>query len=246
MRTIVVTVLLAAVPLASSVDAAVLCAAKNGALKIRAAGCKGKETQIDPRAAGLVGPAGPAGPAGAGGEQGPIGPTGPQGGKGDKGIGVLLLKDSKGAVIGPYDGGVVTLRVEGRIFSLPVNTAGFLGNFVPDMRGFFESDDCTGTPLHEWSGNFQTQLITPATIPGGDGVVYYPGSPVVSSVNSQLMLPLQPGMDPCESITEDSFVVPPDGCCIVRPSIPGLVFTPYATFDLDDLGFVPPFSLEGP
>lgn len=45
-------------------EAAVLCARKNGALKLREA-CKAKETLVDPVALGLQGPPGAAGPAGA-------------------------------------------------------------------------------------------------------------------------------------------------------------------------------------
>jgi hypothetical protein len=59
--------------LVSSADAAVLCSAKNGTLRIRQESCKPKESRVDPVALGLVGPQGPAGPAGP---QGPSGPSG--------------------------------------------------------------------------------------------------------------------------------------------------------------------------
>jgi hypothetical protein len=62
---VVVTVVM----LAGVGDAAVLCARKSGALKLRET-CKAKETVVDPVALGLRGPDGPAGPAG---------PTGPSG-----------------------------------------------------------------------------------------------------------------------------------------------------------------------
>jgi hypothetical protein len=46
-------------------EAAVLCARRNGSLRMRDEVCKRKETQVDPDALGLRGPAGPPGAPGA-------------------------------------------------------------------------------------------------------------------------------------------------------------------------------------
>jgi len=69
----IVVGLLGVVAIAAYADAAVLCANPSGSVFLRDA-CKGKETQLDPVALGLVGPRGPQGPTGP---QGPAGPAGP-------------------------------------------------------------------------------------------------------------------------------------------------------------------------
>ena len=57
-------------------DAALLCATRDGTVKVRDA-CKPTETRLDPVALGLQGPPGPSGPSGA---------PGPKGDKGDQGL----------------------------------------------------------------------------------------------------------------------------------------------------------------
>jgi len=61
----IATMALAALLVASGTHAAVLCARKSGALKLRDAACKGKETQVDPAALGLQGPKGDPGTDGS-------------------------------------------------------------------------------------------------------------------------------------------------------------------------------------
>jgi hypothetical protein len=74
---------LAMVAIAAPLDAAVMCvktkkgAAKEGApIKLRASACLANETEVDPIALGLQGPAGTQGPAGAAGAQGTPGAPG--------------------------------------------------------------------------------------------------------------------------------------------------------------------------
>src|SRR5947199_4887115 len=69
------------VALCSSADALVLCAARDGSVKVRDA-CKPREHEIGSAVIGLPGPAGPTGPRG---EPGPSGPAGPQGAPGSPG-----------------------------------------------------------------------------------------------------------------------------------------------------------------
>jgi hypothetical protein len=59
-------------------EALVLCSNAAGAVFVRAQ-CKAAESQLDPAALGLTGPAGPEGPAGPAGPEGPAGPAGPAG-----------------------------------------------------------------------------------------------------------------------------------------------------------------------
>jgi hypothetical protein len=63
---------------AAEVHADIVCKSKTGALSDRTT-CKKKETVVDLRSIGLVGPTGPVGPAGPTGATGPIGPTGDPG-----------------------------------------------------------------------------------------------------------------------------------------------------------------------
>src|SRR5439155_5472843 len=88
-----VALLLAALVLGlrSSADALVLCAARDGSVKVREA-CKPRERRIDTAAMGLQGPPGSRGPqgerglSGLAGTQGESGPQGPAGSTGERGV----------------------------------------------------------------------------------------------------------------------------------------------------------------
>src|SRR5205814_1854908 len=77
--------------LCSSADALVLCAARDGSVKVREA-CKPRERRIDTAAMGLQGPPGSRGPqgerglSGLAGTQGESGPQGPAGSTGERGV----------------------------------------------------------------------------------------------------------------------------------------------------------------
>lgn len=92
--------------------AEVLCKKKNGALVLRDATCKSKETVVEPTQFGAVGPKGDAGEAGVMGSPGAQGPQGPTGAKGPTGAqgptgdpGPLLATLPSGSTLRGFFGG---------------------------------------------------------------------------------------------------------------------------------------------
>src|SRR5215467_5615446 len=73
------------VAMTAGLDAAVLCSNPSGSVFVRDS-CKGNETQLNPVALGLVGPAGPAGAPGTPGTPGAPGAQGPAGPQGTPGV----------------------------------------------------------------------------------------------------------------------------------------------------------------
>lgn len=105
-----------------------------GSLRVRIVGsidaCRPGETPVVWNVAGAPGPAGPEGPEGPQGEPGP---------------GAVLVVDSRGAVVGTLiDCCDVIVRAGDARIMLPVEAGGFSQTRV---FFYFESADCTGTPL---------------------------------------------------------------------------------------------------
>jgi hypothetical protein len=150
----------AAIVLAASLgDAALLCARKNGTIKLRPTSCKPREKPVDLGALGLQTPGlpGPQGPAGAQGPQGPAGAQGPEGPQGDQGPqgppGVVLssagpqavglrfysyfMNTSSGVVDFPFGQAKLQTTGTGGQFRVCGNLVGVLGsfNFVAYVNG---------------------------------------------------------------------------------------------------------------
>jgi hypothetical protein len=161
---------------------------------------------------------GPQGPQGIPGPQGVPGMQGPAGPQGPAGQGALRIMDSLNLEVGNYDNGYALLYKPdlNKWFSLRATTSGFqstLGNYV------YASSDCTGPALpYSNFGDQYSALIIPTLI--DSGVVYYPTGPP------------QPFTYGSISFT---------GTCVQRTGTENI--TPFATFNVSDLGFTPPYHL---
>ncbi len=157
--------------------------------------------------------------------------------------------------MGAWNAGLVTVNAGDNFFAVTVDKSGFVPSsfFDTSFKGYFESTDCTGTPLLAWPSDFATRLVAPSLTTDVPGVLYHPAGPIVAHAGSRLVEPFPPPpVVPCEEQSDGGTIVPPDGCCILvhesppPAGFPGTVYTPYAAFNLGALGFVPPFHVEGP
>ena len=166
---------------------------------------------------GATGIPGPTGVPGATGIPGPTGVPGPAGSGGG-----LRVIDSLGQEVGSYyqTESVVFYHPDlNKWFSLRSTTSGL--QIAGQFTYVYASSDCSGPgrPNINWDKSY-ADLVVPA-ISDGD-VAYYPiGDP--------------------ESFNYGSIFYPDSGC-ISQANTTDL--SPFATFQISDLGFVPPFHLE--
>lgn len=219
-----VILLIVALLLASSADAAVLCATpkKDGtfstSVKIRQA-CKDNEERLDPETLGLQGPAGPPGPSGNG----------------------VIVKDANGAQVGPVmsltdERAVVLRRIGSATVQLMVNRSGFEEYGVVQLH--YESDNCTGVMLL-----YESSFVPFASTHSGKAYFGFGGAAprVVASVGQ-----FHHTASTCTGAGK-SFI-PPDFCCLHdEVNYPySAVLAPAIVIDLATLGLVPPFRVEAP
>lgn len=235
-----------------------LCIRRDGSVRIRTDPCRNKERAVDieslrgspgpegasgpqgpqglpgtPGAQGLpgaMGPAGPAGVAGAPGPQGPVGPTTTNG---------LVIRDSRGFLVGP----VVSLypisvarRVGNVVFAFGTASSGFVSNQNATQL-YFQDSNCSGTPMMLTGAWNDVALIRPVFVAGN--TAYYPaGAPTlrtrqaiafaVASAAECLGTFLLPGL-----------------CCQPGATSDPIPMADAATFQLSTLGLLPPFELDG-
>jgi len=261
-RWLAITVAVVMMDLASA-RADMLCKNPKGVVLVRGA-CKGRENRLDPDALGLKGPSGPPGlpgPAGSDGAQGTTGLHGPTGAEGPAGLeGAtgpqcatgpqshgLVVKDANGTFVGlmvdpvhSTDTGIpVVRRIGGQLFGLTVVLTGFPtpgGDFV---QLYWESGDCSGTPL---LGGVET-AFTPGLHVGSDLMGVYWSKPGASTaVNSWGIR--QPSAA-CTSGGGTPLSSPAGWCCRTTGPLTN-IYSPAVFVDLNPLGFVSPFHVEGP
>ncbi len=215
-----------------------LCAAKSGAVVARDA-CKRKERQLD--LAGLTtpgapGPQGPAGPPGSPGQPGTGGPPGAPGG--------LVVQDSRGYVVGPVlsAGGfapvVVVVHAAGTLLAIAISPTRFISG--PSAQVYWESTDCTGTPLMLTGAGSDAALIKPTVVAGQ--TAYYPSGVPVVHLRKSIAYPVESAND----CAMPGIFLLPGICC--QPLLPGdqIALADASTLNLAHLGFLPPFSVVAP
>src|SRR5262245_51453822 len=136
----------------------------NATVKIREA-CKTSETQLDPLALGLQGPAGTqgvAGPPGPEGPQGPVGGPGPQGPVGPS-AGARII-DAGGVYVGAavIDDGFPKAMLEAD--GLAVVTPWDYSHGWPGGEVWFDTADCSGTPHIQLGATLFLQTYTPVRL----------------------------------------------------------------------------------
>jgi hypothetical protein len=126
-------------------------------------------------AAGPQGVAGPAGPAGPQGEPGVAGPAGPQGEPGPTGSGVkMVLLDGNGVNLGevlPASSSFDWWVWDGQV-AVHYNFIGLPADLNP-IDTWFESNDCSGTPLVGFSDPGPNVIIVLSDATPADGGSYF-------------------------------------------------------------------------
>lgn len=243
----VTTVLIGAALLAADANGAVLCTSRTGSGTVRVrVTCKTNEVQLDPVALGLTGPTGATGATGAQGSTGSPGPG-------------LVVRDATGVFVGtvvdinPFGFNSsrsfrVTRAFDGQSLSFLVFRTRIVGgdNSANGGQPFYESSDCTGTPL---LSSFED---SPPSLPElvffdfpTSSVAYYQTGIVQSrTVRSNLIATSESNCT--TSWGNRATFTAPDRCCVIlQPPFDNLV-AEVATIDAGVLGSIPPFHVEGP
>jgi hypothetical protein len=238
---IVITVLLAVI----AADAATLCARKDGSVRVRPDACKGKERAVDLRTVQTSpGEAGPQGPAGAQGLQGLPGPSGAPGPPGPTATNGLLVRDSRGYVVGPvvlvgaFTPTTVVRRVGNLLLALGVNEDG-LTSASGGPQLYFEASNCSGTAMLLTGAGSKLPLVRPVTVAGG--TAYYPQTPPVARSRQATAFPVD---SPAECTGGGTYLLP-GLCCQSHAPSPLVPMSDATTFELSTLGLLPPFVFEG-
>lgn len=242
---------------ASTVAAeAILCARRDGSLRLRTDACRGKE-----RPASFQGDKGPAGPTGAPGEpgpQGPPGPPGPQGAQGTPGAAGapgprgpegptstngLIVRDSRGFLVGPivsveaFAPTIVVRRVGGTLFAFGVQEDGFTSpTTAPQI--YFEQPDCSSDVL-VLSGAWRSLPMVLPTLIFGD-LAYYAAEQPVERVRRATAYPVASAAE-CPG----GVFLLPGLCCQSQPATAPIPMSKAASFSISSMGLLPPFSFEG-
>ena len=231
-----------------------VCANKPGVLRIRKA-CRKTERVVSTAELGLssgtgdAGPQGPLGPRGDPGLPGPQGPPGPQGDPGVPGpegppsLNGLVVRDSRGFLVGPVIGVNTTtttaaIRADGVLVAVRVDEDGFVSSGTDQL--YFEASECVGPPLVNVSGGTSAgrALIRSGTVFGG--TLYLPvGEPVDVARRSFA----QPARSAAECI--GGRFLQPGFCCRATSPDPTFLMAPTSAFDLRELGLRAPFEVQG-
>ena len=242
MRTALTSLLLIATISVDAFAQPVICARKDGSLRLRSQSCRPKERVADlgpllPGPAGPAGERGPIGPAGEAGQPGPMGPEGPASTSG------VVVRDSRGFVVGPViSAGAATptiavRRVGNLLLSFGVTAAGFT-SASSGPQVYFQASNCTGTPLLLTGAWDQLPLVRPVIIAGDIG--YYPAGTPVSRNRQATAYPVSSPTD----CTIGTFLLP-GLCCQSHAASPPVPMADAATLEISTLGLLPPFSLDG-
>lgn len=226
------------------VHADMVCARRDGGLRVRADTCRPKERKLDFAALeDATGPQGPPGERGPEGPPGPPGPVGPAGLQGSVSTSGLLVRDSRGFVVGPVVSvdalapTVVVLRLGGLLLSLGVTSDALTSaSSVPQL--YFQSSNCVGTPMLLTGVGHQLPLVRPVIVAGTTG--YYPESPPSARSRQATAFPVS-SADEC---TAGTFLLP-GLCCQAHPASPLVPMSDAATMSISSLGLLPPFTVDG-
>ena len=208
--------------------------------------------QGDPGPQGLQGPKGDQGKQGPTGPTGPAGMVGPAGPQGPSGAGAVVL-DAAGTFVGSVldvapacGGGVVdpqcvalVRQVGGRSVWFLATNAGFIETLI---SLYWESSDCTGTPLLSVSKDVVSAPFVPQAFvaSGGATGVYQIGHGAWYSVGSIGFL-----ADAATCALNRGTFTPPSLCC-QAPISSAIQAAEVTTFDPTSFGLLPPFQVVGP
>lgn len=224
-----------------------VCARRNGILALRETTCHAKERVTDLSSGtqgppGERGPTGPPGPAGTPGQPGPAGTPGPPGPRGPEGLAStsgIVVKDSRGYLVGPIVSvtpTIVVRRVGDILLSLGVLSDGFTSaSLAPQV--YYQSSDCTGTPLLLTGAWNKLPLVRSAVVAGD--TAYYPGGAPTLRSRQATAYPVASAADCVGGI----FLLP--GLCCQSQPADTVPLSAAASLDLSTLGLLPPFSIEG-
>ena len=153
----------------------------------------------------------------------------------------LVVKDSNGVLVGPVvevgaTGDVgVAVKLGSSFVLLPMNDAGF------ETGGpllLFTSSVCAGTAYNQAA---QGYLLGRGTVK--DGIAFVPSGPAsIQTIAAALIVKTQAD---CTLFPINIFF-PPDQCCVPGIASGQQSVAPLASFDLANLGLVPPFKLTSP
>jgi hypothetical protein len=128
----------------------------------------------------------------------------------------------------------VLIRSNDKLFLFQVQRTGFVES--SRLVFFYESSDCTGTPLLADTPRTNHAFTIQTLVRGG--TAYYP-IPAVADHTVQSTLSVEDMTAPdCDGV-----FTPPDRCCVTHASF-SMTGAPYETLDLGGLGFTPPFRIE--
>lgn len=244
---VVIVVLWLAAP---AFAASALCARRDGSIKLRTDACRTKERPIDltnvvSGPTGLPGPTGPQGeigPTGAPGAHGTAGPPGPTGAQGPIAANPLIVRDSRGYIVGPvvsaeaFEPTVIVRRVGSQLLAFGVTAVRLISSTsAPQL--YYASPTCTGPPMILTGGYDELPFVLPTVI-AGETAYYASGAPTLRS-RQATAYPVA-SAEACPSL-----YLQPGLCCHSQPASPLVPMSDAATLQVGSLGLLPPFEIEG-
>ena len=217
-----------------------LCVGRNGSLHLRGNGCRSKEHAFDlGTLPGLIAQ----GPKGDPGPTGPPGPAGAQGIPGSVTTNGLVVRDSRGYVVGPvvsveaFTPTIIVRRVNDTLLSFGVTGHGFASaSSTPQI--YFEDSACTGTPLLLTGAGADLPLVRPVIMAGG--AAFYPSGTPTERIRKATAYPV----DSAAGCTAGTYLLP-GLCCQSQPPSPPYPLAEAATLQVSTLGLLPPFVIDG-
>lgn len=189
-----------------------------------------------PGPAGPPGPVGPPGPEGARGPQGPVGPAGPPSATG------LVVRDSRGFLVGPVvETGdrrtVIARRVGEVVLAFGVTPEGLVSS-APQLT--YEAADCSGEPLMLLNpGSSAVPFVLPTFVAGDGATAYYPTG--IPALRTRRAVAWPAAADECHG---GRFLLP-GICCAALDTPVELFHADTLPLDVGTLGLLPPFHLDG-
>lgn len=236
-----------------------LCVRRDGSVRIRTDPCRTKERAFDVEslrgspgsqgppgpqgAAGQPGPSGAQGPAGATGTAGPpgaAGAPGPQGLPGPTTTNGLVIRDSRGFLVGP----IVSLfpisvarRIGDVVFAFGTASSGFVSH-QNAMQLYFQASNCSGTPMMLTGAWNDAALIRPVFVAGD--TAYHPvGTPTLRTREAVAY-----AVASAAECLGGTFLLP-GICCQAGATSDPIPMADAMTFPLSTVGLLPPFTLGG-
>jgi hypothetical protein len=152
--------------------------------------------------------------------------------------GDLVIKDSNGTVMGPFDiSGTFVLDDAG----VPVLTSAPPSGFTQGLSLYYTSTDCSGSPVLFATSTAGGYLRQAAGVYGTD-LYYFPITGTPDTANSQEFRP----EIAANCAFPGAIFTPPDRCCCSAPTCFQFPFNSLfaAPDQMDISGFVPPFSVS--